>query len=185
MNLNCSDFLILKCKDFFGRRTFILDTQADISVIKLNAVDSNSFINDLNSISIKGVTDGIVDSYGTIDTEIVINGRNLITHRFHVVPDGFNIPSDGIIGRDFIRQHSCKLDYETNELKFSYNGQKINLTIHDTLNDNTIVLPPRSEVFRYCSIPNFDEPKFILNHEIEEGIFIQNALRYISTKYFY
>lgn len=175
MNLNCSDFLILRCRDFFGERTFILDTQADISVIKLNSVNTTSFINDNEIISIRGVTNGIIDSYGTIDTDIVINKHYEIPHIFHVVPDNFGIPSDGIIGRDFIRKHSCSINYETNRLEFRYNNLEFSLTIHDTIN-NEIVLPPRCEIFRYCKIENFDQPKVIINQEIANGIFISQEL---------
>lgn len=177
MNLNCSDFLILTCNDFYGQRTFILDTQADISVIKLNAVNSDSFINDSNIIRIRGVTNGKTDSFGTIDTEIKID-NNEIPHTFHVVSDNFGIPSDGIIGRDFIRKHSCNIDYESNTLEFKYNNLEFSLTIHDTINEDTIVLPPRAEIFRYCKIANFDQPKVIKNHEIDSGIFVATTIAY-------
>lgn len=183
MNLNCSDFLILKCRDFKGEKTFILDTQADISVIKLDSVINKSKIDTLNTITIRGVTNGKTESHGSIDTEIMLGKGVEILHKFHVVENDFGIPSDGIIGRDFIREYNCKIDYETNTLEFYYDNLDISLTIHDTLDEDTIVLPARAEVFRYCYIPNFDQPKVIMNDEIDKDVFIATTVAY-SPKIF-
>lgn len=38
--------------------------------------------------------------------------------------------------------------------------------------ENTIVLPARSETFRVFHISNFGEKSVILNHEISDGVFI-------------
>lgn len=45
------------------------------------------------------MTDGTTESFGTWNTEILMDGIE-IPHTFHVVPDNFSIPSDGIIGND-------------------------------------------------------------------------------------
>lgn len=42
-DLNCSDFIILNCDNLFGR-ILLLDTQADISVIKQGSLTDDTFI---------------------------------------------------------------------------------------------------------------------------------------------
>lgn len=153
LNLNCSDFLILECSDFYGQKTFILDTQADISVIKLQSLKANVFIDDAEGIRIHGVTDGVTESFGTINTEILINDLEL-THTFHVVPDNFCIPSDGIIGKDFIRYHKCTLDYESNTISFMFKNTEIVLPIHDGCGSLSHRDQRYSVSFRYQTSPN-------------------------------
>lgn len=176
-DLNCSDFVILNCDNFAGSRLFLLDTQADISVIKNTAIKTDSFINDNDIIKIRGITDGFVQTYGTINTDIILNDY-AIPQEFHVVSDTFAIPSDGILGRDFIKNNKCQIDYKNMEISFNYYNQTFSLQILDSINSDTNVLPPRSEVFRNFVIKNFQNPQLIPNDEIANGIFIANTIAY-------
>lgn len=179
-DLNCSDFLVLKCNDFFGKRTFLLDTQADISLIKHYAINENTFVDDSNTIKIRGVTKGIIETYGIVQTDILIN-NNTIPQEFHVVSDDFGIPSDGIIGRDFIKRHKCIIDYDNMALTFWINGNSISFKIYDSIDSDTVILPPRSEVFRIFKIDNFKEPQYIPNLEIANGIFSSSTFAFNNT----
>lgn len=99
-----------------------------------------------------------------------------IPHTFHVVPDNFGIPSDGIIGKDFIRHHKCTLDYESKTIIFSYDNYQIKLPIHDGCEDDTVVIPPRSEVFRLFHLSHFTEPQFLGAREIGANVFMANTI---------
>lgn len=57
-----------------------------------------------------GITDEIIQSFGTVSIDIFFH-EIILSHKFHVVPDDFNIPSDGIIGKDFNRRFKCVIDY--------------------------------------------------------------------------
>jgi hypothetical protein len=57
-----------------------------------------------------GITDESVNSLGTIEANIIINNYSF-PHKFHIVNNGFPIPTDGLIGQDFIDKCKCVLDY--------------------------------------------------------------------------
>lgn len=155
--------------------TFLIDSQADICVIKLSALNNNINFDTSNTIGIKGVTDEQVFSLGTIT--IKINFKNLqISHEFHVVPDHFDIPTDGIIGRDFCRLYKCNLDYDSCIFSIKTNLGKIDIELMTGLGDNEIVLPPRAEIFRIFKIKTDKYPAMIPSKEIEHGVFIANTL---------
>lgn len=68
----------------------LIDTQADISVIKEKFICDYTELNDTEIIDIRGVTEGITESIGTIEIDFEYEQR-LFPHKIHVVPDDFNI----------------------------------------------------------------------------------------------
>lgn len=66
-----------------------------------------------------------------------------ICHKFHVVPDDFGIPADGIIGKDFLKIHKCLIDYDEMSLSFQFNNVNISIPILEGPSDNIITLPAR------------------------------------------
>lgn len=158
----------------------MIDSQADISVIKQEAIYNEVRINEKNSIKIRGVTAGTIESLGTIAIELYVNDLS-IEHEFQVVPNEFNIPADGIIGRDFLKAQQCKIDYNTMNISFCINESQITIPLQDGPGDDIIVLPARAEVFRIFRIEQYEEPLFIPNHEISPGIFIANSIANNNT----
>lgn len=63
-----------------------------------------------------------------------------ITHTFQVVPDNFNIPSDGSIGKDFLINNKCTIDYDDISLSIPINNQNykifMNLPEKNTINSS-------------------------------------------------
>lgn len=88
----------------------LIDTQAEISVIKFESLNPNCIINESESIKIRGVTDGFIRSLGTIQIDLFF-GDFSVPHEFHVVPREFDVPSDGIIGKDFLKYHECDISF--------------------------------------------------------------------------
>lgn len=175
-NLNYSDFIVLECSDTIDTYTsFLVDTQADISVIKIEALNENAYIDSSDLITIKGITTEPITSFGTVQLDIYFQ-QNKISHTFHVVPNEFNIPSNGIIGKEFNKKHNCKIDYSDMTYTIRCNGSEISIPINFESQENTVVLPARSETFRIFHILNFKEPSIILNQEIESGIFIPTTV---------
>lgn len=78
-------------------------------------------------------------------------GSISITFTFHVVPNEFNIPSDGIIGRDFNKYFNCKIDYA-------------DMTIRNS--QNNIV------------VPIISEPS---SNKLSHGIFVPNTVVYTQN----
>lgn len=67
----------------------------------------------------------------------IILGTQLINHCFHVVPDNFPIPYDGLIGNDFIKRYKCHIDYENDSLRLGVyqiplNHVESSLTLNST-----------------------------------------------------
>lgn len=147
---------------------FLVDSQADISVIKLNSLVGNFTLDKFEIKEIKGVTDEPILSLGFIYLEIFVDDLK-ITHKFHIMPNYYNIPSDGILGKDFINMYSCILDYGEHTFTIRTHLGDLIIPMHLYTKNNEIVLPARSEVTRIFNI-SVNEPSLIASKEISPGI---------------
>lgn len=174
-NLNYTDYVSIKCDVSAYPLTFLCDSQADISVIKISAVEYQLRINGDERINIKGVTKDIIESIGTVQLELRFESTR-IKFKFHVVPDEFNVPSNGIIGRDFNKFFNCKLYYADMTFTVRFPDIDIILNITSEPAENRVALPARCETFRIFRIQNFCGLMVIPAHEISSGIFIPNTI---------
>lgn len=120
LNLNYVTYVKFKFGHSPLPKTFFLDSGAEISIIKVNdKIDTE------NSIYVKGITNNKIKSQGTLNTEIFIENYTFKT-KLHVVNDNFSIPTDGILGQDFMKTYKCILNYENFSLtlNFDFNGPK-------------------------------------------------------------
>lgn len=155
---------------------FLVDTQADISVLKCRCINDFSEIDQGETIDIKGVTDGIIESLGTIDVNLNHDGL-AIPQLFHVVPDEFNIGADGIIGKDFLKNYKCNLSYEKMLLSFVYDDNRVEIPLHDGPDADTIVLPARCEIARQVRLQTGGkEPRLVDSQEIGNGVMIARTI---------
>ena len=102
-----------------------------------------------------------------------------VEQKFHIVDSNFPIPTDGIIGRDFLSTHKCKIDYEPWLLSFTVNQNEITIPIEDNFK-RMLYLPARHEVARYLPNLNLTEDMVVFSQEIQSGIFCGNTI--ISAK---
>lgn len=174
-NPNCSDFVLFNCSASDKKLVFLLDTGAEISIIKEQCLKPDVDIDDSRNINIRGITDNIIKSIGVIDNELFGNNFSLF-HDFHVVPNTFNIPADGIIGKDFIKFYECTLNYQNMTCSFHYNEHLVSIPMVHGPSDDILVLPARAEVFRTFYLSKFDNPQFINNFEISPGVFVANSI---------
>lgn len=144
MNLNFSDYIKLKTN--FSMQYFLVDSQADISIIKINSLAGRAQINRNETIEINGVVKTTIQSIGTVILRLQIENIT-IDHRFHVMPDDFNIPCDCIIGKDFIKLYRAVLDYgdHTFTVRTHLGDYVIPMSIYSQ--NEKITIPPRSETF--------------------------------------
>lgn len=136
---------------------------------------SDSAYNSQNIIRIKGVTDGHIESLGTIETNLFFENYSL-PHTFHVVSNEFNIPADGILGKDFIKPNLCEISYRNMTLTVPINNEDVIIPILQGPEQDTIVLPARCEVIRRFNIGNQIDPQIIQQQELESGIFIARTI---------
>lgn len=93
VNLNLSIFIKTKNHETNTVLTLLIDTGAEISLLKAKAKEYNN-INFSNISNITGIGQGTIQSIGTVDLDIRIQDV-LVPHEFHVVPENFPIPCDG------------------------------------------------------------------------------------------
>lgn len=171
--------MIFPCTNTDQFSNFLVDTQADISVIKISSLTVSSIIRSDNIINIIGVTDGSVKSLGTIQTQLLLGDNEYpVDLEFTVVPANFPIPVDGIIGKDFIKAHNCLLDYKQYTFSITVDDKTFNVPIHsnDQLS-NYHLLPARCEVIRHFNLQcDSKHDQVILHQEIHPGVFISNAI---------
>lgn len=163
-----------------------MDTQADISVIKMSSLHETAIIDGNTVINITGVTDGSVKSLGTIQSELILKtkgNKRPIHIEFHVVPSDFPIPTDGIIGRDFIKNNSCILDFKRNIFTIHNSNETFNIPIENSpCYSQVYTIEPRCEAIRLFSIINKTNShqsandQVVDHQEIIPGVFIATCI---------
>lgn len=133
----------------------------------------NIKINNENIIKIKRITDNIIESFGTISLKLFF-GNIELTHIFHVVPNEFCIPSDGIIGKDFNRRFKCLISDMTFTIRLK--TESIKIKIFTEPKTNVSALPARCGSYRIFHIEKFSTPCLIPSQQLLPGILIPNTI---------
>lgn len=84
LNLNFSDFICINTSISNKSLTLLVDTQADISILKLSEIVPNTFINLNEVVNIRGVTDGTIRSIGTAKAKLFLKDSE-VQQIFHIV----------------------------------------------------------------------------------------------------
>lgn len=135
---------------------FLVDTQADISILKQSSIRVSSTLNKSRIIEIKGITHDSLRSLGSMDIELLMDDEE-ISHEFHIVTDNFNIDCDGIIGKDFLAAYKCRIDYSNNTFSVHTAHSANVLKISNSLDGTTMTIPPRCEAIRQFKIDSAEE----------------------------
>lgn len=176
MKSELSDFIMVSTPAAHNDITLLVDTESDITIIKLSALKSNLNINRNEIISMRGITNERKLSLGSVN--INFNFAHLsLEHKIHVVPDDFPLPSNGILGKDFLKRHHCLIDYGEMTLAIRPNGiASAKTNILSQIAQNITVVPPNSETFKLFQIKNENFPCIIENQEIAPMVFIPNSI---------
>lgn len=125
--------------------TLIINSGTDISLFKCGKILLNQPINRNIRYKLSGISRGISETIAETTTNLRLNDCLEISHNFQIVNDDFPIPTDGILGRDFLTKYKCSVDYEYWLLNFNFQNQVISIPIEDSFQNN-IILPPRCEL---------------------------------------
>lgn len=155
--------------------SFIVDSGADISIMKVKNILPNQLINKTKQFNITGVTDGIRKTLAETTTSLHFSNGLVIHHNFQLVDVDFPVPTDGILGRDFLTKFKCTIDYEHWLLNFRFQNHEISVPIEDNY-DGGILIPPRCEVIRKVPYLRFTEDTLVHSQEIQPGIFCGNTI---------
>lgn len=175
MNLHFSDYVALKM-DFSEQDTYcLLDSQADVSVIKEEHLNENTLIDESEIIEVKGVVKVPIRSLGFIMVKMNIDDL-MILHKFHVMPNSFNIPCHAIVGKDFIKLYEGILDYGEQTFTIRTKFGKRTIPMHLFTQEDEVVVPPRSEIYRLFKVKSQTFPVFIQAMEISKGVLSANTI---------
>lgn len=99
--------------------TLTVDTAAQISVIRPNKLHKNLKINNLEKVSVTGIAEKIqLTTLGSVHVKLDLNDFP-ISHKFHVLNNGFRLRTDGILGIDFLQIYNAKIDFLNRKLQLN------------------------------------------------------------------
>lgn len=95
-----------------GIMKMLIDTGANLSIVKRSRIEGETLINRMEIISLFGITEEKIQTLGSCYAEVRMNGR-IMNQKFHVVRDDFELEEDldGIIGEDFLHKNDVILDF--------------------------------------------------------------------------
>lgn len=102
INLNAVNFVTLHVEMMNCKCTFIVDSGADVSLFKVTKVPPMQIVDLNKKLRITGVTDGVTETIAEARTYITFDKNLKLDHSFQLVSENFPIPTDGILGRDFL-----------------------------------------------------------------------------------
>lgn len=153
----------------------MIDTGSDISLIKINKCYRNTKINQDRQCKITGITENETYTLGTIHSNLILDNCTFY-HELHIVANEFPIPTDGIIGRDFLNKFRFKIDYENYTLSARVGENHVELPlILSTTECNNIHIPARCEIICALNIPR-DTDVIIQKEELKPGIFVGSSI---------
>lgn len=179
INSNLSDFITTGCSLTKNKVIFLVDTQADVSIIKTGSIQHfNKILNTTDVISLKGISENQTESLGSINMDVEISEIK-IPNKFHVVTDKFPIPSHGILGKDFIKQNKCAMDYETMTITIRPpNMRELTIPIRSEVLGGIAAIPPRCETYRTFHITGVKFPCVIETQEIQKDVHLATTIAY-------
>ena len=82
----------------------LVDSGAQLNIIKKNQIPMGAIFSD-KRILLSGITDKAMETLGVV--KLPISGS---LYEFHVAPNDFSIPYDGILGINILKSHKLRLD---------------------------------------------------------------------------
>ena len=79
---------------------FLIDTEAEISIIKGSSLNPGSNYQLRKSIDIKGICNAVFKTEGIVELKLLTESHETV-HTFHVLGEISALQYDGILGRDF------------------------------------------------------------------------------------
>ena len=97
----------------------MLDTGSEINIMKIGSVSSTQIINTDQTVLLKGIDTTILPTIGTVEIKIL---NHMVT--FHIVPEEFCIPFNGMLGLEYFLQTKAMLNFETRQLTIGERSMK-------------------------------------------------------------
>ena len=158
-----------------GKLKFLVDTGAEISVVKDSSLNPGIMYESKEGISIKGISDSFLKTKGTARLKLFTETHET-THIFHVMGSSFSCHYDGILGQDFWKIYRATINYcdrtiTMNDVTMNFDSEtdKTKDKIHK------LTLKPRTESI--VSLPTKSEGLGIIpRREIVPGVYMAESL---------
>lgn len=109
-----------------GTGKFLIDTGAEVTLVKINALQGDTFIYEDQKIKLRGIDKDAMptETLGYTHLTFFIGGKRVI-HTLSVVPVSFPIEYEGVIGSDFLQSMNAIIDYQDGKIELL--GYRTNL----------------------------------------------------------
>ena len=162
---------------------FLIDTGADISLLKAEKLLGNTEANPKMKVKVKCVNGSSIETDGLVEARVKLRDSSL-PHKFQLVSEQVEIPCDGILGRDFLVKANARICYESRTVILGGEAHNMVGSVKAPIakylpNDNKckITLPPRTEsVVRIPVAAGSPNVGVMQKCEIQEGVFMAAAL---------
>jgi hypothetical protein len=168
----------------------LIDSGADVSILKGEKLIGSTEYDPEKRVRVKTVSGLLIETHGAIEAVIELRD-SFITHEFQLANKQIDIPCDGILGRDFLRNAKAQICYETQCVRL--NGEAVKMVnakqpdiakIKKGGEAKKISLPRRSECVVKLPVKEGSPPVGILNkHEIQEGVYMAGSLTKVRDGY--
>lgn len=142
-----------------------MDCGSDISLIKFNP---NFIINKNECLEFSGITEGTKTTLGTTKVDLLYQNHKII-HKFHVIEENFELPTFGLLGKDFLRG-LCNIDMINDRLIISQNDINLTIPIFDSPDINTWCIPPKCEIVKKLNNFKHEEDMLVEPKELANGV---------------
>ena len=160
----------LDSKDTNGNLKFLIDTGANVSLIKACKLRPETRFNSQDKLVLHGLSpNNSVETVGSCCIPLKIHERTILA-KFYIINQATNVPFDGLIGKDILERESATIDYESRSITFKTISATIPLVSQncDDAKVHLINLKARTETLIEIEIKN---------PEIQEGIIPEVKLR--------
>lgn len=173
LNLENADYIEFQTNVTNGLAYILVDSQADVCILKKDSLNGEYKLDTSDVIDVTGVVKDPIRALGSTVVKIFIENLEF-RHKFYIMPSSFNIPSDGIIGKDFNKEYNCVIDYGRESFTIRTKLRDVEIPIHMYSKD-TLVIPPRCEFARTFEISS-KLPTLIKAQEFKDGVMCSNSI---------
>ena len=154
----------------------MIDTGAEISIIKESSVNDGVSYKVRKSFEIKGIGNAVLRTDGIVELKLLTEKHETV-HNFHVLREPSALQCDGILGRDFLEEGGSVINYYSRQVIMN-NEVIINFDEKSCVDQPTpckLTIKARSECIVY--IPTHSQGLGLLDWaELVPGVFLAASL---------
>ena len=155
---------------------FLVDTGAEISIIKGSSLSPGVEYQLCEGVDIKGISNTIMKTEGTIELKLFTDTHET-THTFHVLRENSELPYDAILGKDFFETREGVINYCSRQIIMN-DEVIVNFDPKPTANKTEpcrLTLKARTEMI--VRVPTSSKGKgFLPKNELLPGLYLASSL---------